>query len=142
MKKKKTKSKLPPLPKQYKRLEADFGVKLRDELLRVHKHKTAVFELKQCEGPSLPFDDLKPEQIAYLKSAKGSKGVVLRNTGRNGEPDYALFRNAPAWVVVKYKKSFYGIDIDDFLFERDRSKRRSLTKERAYEISTWHVDLK
>lgn len=133
--------KLPDLPKQIKKREADFGIKLR-RWLEQQPQQTCVYEIKQSGINSISFSCLEPAQITYLLMIKKDKeGVLIRNPGGKGEPDYSYFRYAPAWVVVRFPKLFCVIDIDAFLNEKASSKRKSLTTERASAIAYRTVKL-
>lgn len=116
--------------------EAEFGLLFRHWIKKNGK-QSGPYELKFApDGKSMKFTELKEEQANFLLAAKSSKGVLIRVIGGSGEPDYAYYRNSPAWVVIRYAKFFVIIDIEDFIFERDRGgKRRSLTGERAREIA-------
>lgn len=118
--------------------EADFGVLFRHWLKANPRHSCA-FELKQTTKKSIPFSCLEDHQIDYLQAIKGSKGVLIRVQGTNGEPDYIYLRNCPAKVVLKFPKVFHLIDIDAFVLEKSRSKIKSITSERAEQISTLSV---
>ena len=74
---------------------------------------------------------------------KSKKGTLIRVQGTAGEPDYVYLRNAPAYVVIYFAKSktFHLIDVEAFLSEKTRSKRKSLTSVRASEISVVSVRL-
>ncbi len=111
--------------------------------LKAHPFMTCTFEMKDTHGKdSLPFSEVKQEQLDYGMAIKSKKGVLLRMQAvAEGMPDYAYFRNAPAFVVIKYPKSFEIIDVETFALERDRSKKKSLTKERAEAISTLSISL-
>jgi hypothetical protein len=95
------------------------------------------YEVKQTSSSSIPFSALEDHQAIYLQAIKGSKGVLVRvQATSGGEPDYIYLRNCPASVVIKYPRGFVVIDIDTFLLEKARSKRKSLLWSRAQEIST------
>ncbi len=132
--------KLPDLPRQLDKREAAFGVQLR-HWLEKNKLQSCPIEIKRTTTTNILFSCLPNEQIAWLMAAKSDEGALIRVIGVTGEPDYAWYRNAPARVVVRYSKSFHIIDIEAFLLEKKRSKRRSLTTERARAISIWSVDL-
>ncbi len=134
-------STLPNLPKQLDKREAKFGIQFR-RWIESHKGQSCPFELKRTMTSNILFSCLKPNQIAFLLSAKSDKGILIRVIGIDGEPDYAYYRNSPARVVIRYPKSFHVIDIDTFLLEKKRSIRRSLTEGRARELSTWSVDMR
>ena len=134
---------LPLLPKKNKHREVDFGTKVFKPWVHNNIHlfkKThgGTFELKQTETDSLPFSHVEDPQIdASLTVKWGEKGYLIRNlTGTVGAPDYSLYYNSPAWIVIKYPNGFVLIDIETFLEEKKRSKRKSLTWQRACEIAT------
>lgn len=133
--------KLPDLPRQLDRREAAFGLQLR-KWIDDNPQITCVFEIKRTTTNRIPFSCLEDRQIPYLHSIKHDrKGVLMRIDGTKGEPDYAYYRNEPAWVVIRYPRAFHVIDIDGFLLEKKRSKEKSLTSGRAREISTYSVKL-
>ena len=127
---------LPDLPKQNKKDEADFGIDFRKWWMQ--NGMNAPYELKDTRGKdSISFSEITDDQIMFALAAKSSKGVLIRvEKGTLGAPDYVGFRNSPAWIVIKYPKSAEVIDIDALLLEKSRSKRKSLTSERARAIST------
>ena len=127
---------LPSLPKINNKTEADFGLRFR-KWWQLHG-MNAPYELKDSRGKSsIPFSSITPEQIAFALSAKSSKGVLIRvEKGTVGSPDYVGFRNSPAWFVIHFPKCFEVIDAEVFVMEKERSKRKSLTAERARAIST------
>lgn len=55
--------------------------------------------------------------------------------------DLFYLKNAGAWIVVKYPGQFSVISKDAFISERNRSKEKSLTKERAEAIAWRTVPL-
>jgi len=60
----------------------------------------------------------------------------------NGEPDYVWLRNEPAYISIRYPNGFVMITIGNFLFEKEKSKRKSLTWTRAKEIAHKVIHLK
>ena len=98
---------------------------------------SAAFELKITHTPSLPFDSVKPHQIAALRIAKhGTLVYKIPDTGYDQKPfDTFVLTRSEAYVAVMFYQRgcnhFYLIDVDDFLKEQARSKRKSLTEERA-----------
>lgn len=67
---------------------------------------------------------------------KSKVGVMLRVVAvAEGMPDYIWLREEPAYVVIKFPDIMCIIDIEVFVNERDTSKRKSLTSERAEAIS-------
>ncbi len=123
-----------------KKREADFGIRFR-HWLKANPRHSCFFELKQTTGLSLRFASLEEQQRDFLEAIKGDKGVLIRIQGTNGEPDYVYARKMPACVVVKFPNAFHIIDIDTWLLEEKRSKRKSLTSSRAREISNVSVKL-
>lgn len=73
--------------------------------------KFYAWELKQTQTDSLPFSDVVPHQVMALEIVSGM-------------------------VVIKYPLDVAIIPIDIFVLESQKSKRRSLTWERAKTLST------
>lgn len=135
----KEKNKLPELPKQLDKKEARFGLKMR-EWLEKHPIQSCQIETKQTPTDVISFSEVGQEQLAFLLSVKGPKGVLVRNNeGIKGTADYNYSRQAGAWIVIKFKSGFHVIDVETFIKEKKESKRKSLTFKRAGEISTWSV---
>jgi hypothetical protein len=126
---------LPNLPKQYKHKEADFGIELK-HYFEKNFPITCSLEIKVAKN-SLPFKEVKSEQIAYAKSISSDKGAWIRVQGVCGEPDYIWMRNEIAYIGIRYPKGFCLITIGNFLHEKEKNKRKSLTWERAQEIATF-----
>lgn len=124
--------------------EADFGVLLRHYLKANPLPLSSHIEVKDTRGKdSFPFSELKEEQINNALASNSDKGNLIRiSTGTIGAPDYAYYRNAPAYVVIKYPTHFSFITIGTFLMEKERSKRKSLTSERAKLISVNTINIK
>ncbi len=124
--------------------EADFSIRLR-HYLKAHPLPVSThLEVKDSRGKdSFPFNELKDEQINQALASKSDKGNLIRiSVGTIGCPDYIWFRNAPAYIVIKYPLGFVFIDIENFILERDRSSRKSLTWERAQQIAVRVVHLR
>ena len=121
-----------------KKKEAKFSIKFR-HWLKANIERTRIsctFEIKDTRGAkSLRFSELKEEQINWALAIKSKKGVLMRQQGGGGEPDYTYHYNQPAFVVINYPDGFVIIDIEVFVLERDRSKRKSLTWDRACAIA-------
>lgn len=141
---------LPNLPKKIKHKESDFGTKIfkpwvHDNIQLFSKTRGATFELKDAyEKDYLPFNAIEDIQIDAGMSIKWSKkGYLVRVlAGTVGAPDYCLYYNSPAFIVINYPKGFVIIDIETFIEEKKRSSRKSLTWDRAVIISWRHVDKK
>ncbi len=111
--------------------------------LRSHPILTCSIEMKDTRGAkSLPFSEVKQAQVDWGMAIKSGKGVLIRTQAvAEGMPDYIYLRNEPAYIVIKYPSLFAIIDVETFALERDRSKKKSLTQERATAISLWVIDL-
>ncbi len=126
-----------------KKQEADFSVLLRHYLKANPLPLSCPIECKDTRGKdSFFYSELKEEQINNALASTSNKGNLIRiSSGTIGGPDYAYFRNSPAYIVIKYPKGFVFIDIQTLTTEKDRSRRKSLTWERAQEIANIAVDL-
>jgi hypothetical protein len=125
---------LPNLPRQHKHKEADAGVDLKHYFERTTPN-TCSIEVKHTRGKDyLLYSEVKDEQIAFALRVSSPKGAWIRTLGMNGEPDYIWLKNEIAFIVIKYPKGVVHITIGNFLFEKQKSKRKSLTWERASEI--------
>lgn len=134
---------LPELPIKRKNDEAKFGVQLVDY---VSKLKEPFFEfsvwqeLKICKKDNtFYFSQLEPHQVLRCQEIK-TRGVFVRIvdarvSGKSGIPDYVWVYKQPAYVVIKYSRSWCFIDIDTFILERDRCKKPTLSESRAKEIA-------
>ncbi len=104
--------------------------------------KTAVFELKQTQGDSIPFSDVVPHQIAALEQVRNGTFVYkIPDAGFQNPFDSFCLARVPAYVVFFYPHSFHLISINTFLLEKSRSKRKSLTEKRAFDISVKSVKI-
>lgn len=103
------------------------------------------FELKHTRGSdSLPFSAVEDHQLNALKAASG-KGFFYKisDESKGYKPfDCFTMRGCEAYIVIKYPSFFVLIQIDDFLKEKAKSKRKSLTADRAKQIATGIVNLK
>ena len=120
--------------------EANFGLTFRS-WFRANKHKfeSAVFELKDTRG-SATFNvkEWKQEQRDHALACKSDEGDLMRfSSGTTGMPDYGFYRNAYAYVIIKYPKAFYVIDADDLA----KHQGRSLKEEDADILSIYQVVL-
>ncbi len=118
------------------RRESKFGVLFR-HYIRAHPPRvTTHYELKQTTTHSIPFKCYEEHQIVYGDALQRSdKGVLMRNLGGNGEPDYTYSFKDPVVVVIKFPKFFCLIPLDTFIMERKTSTSKSLTASRAMSIS-------
>lgn len=120
--------------------EANFQTTFNHWLKNVYK-KTAAFELKQTKTDSIPFSAVVPHQIASLEQVRhGTFVFKIPDAGYQNPFDCFCMTEMPAYVVIKYPKGVVIIPIDTFVLESKRSKRRSLTWDRAKQLSTITVD--
>ena len=123
------------------KLEAKHQTRFNHWCKNVFK-RTAAFELKQTQTDSLPFSSVQPHQIdALLAVREGVFVWKIPDAGYQNPYDSFCMVNEQAYVVIFYPKSFELIPINNFLFEKEKSKRKSLTYERARAISTISVSL-
>lgn len=127
---------MPPLPKQHKKKEADFGIMFR-KWLETHPMQSAPFEHKHTRGSDrFYYRELKDEQIHKALAAKTAKGSLIRvEKGTIGAGDYAYYSNGPSWIVIKYPQFFVIIDIEAFVKYKDSVKSKSMTSVEALKIS-------
>lgn len=124
--------------------EADFSIVLRHYLKAHPLSVSCPLEVKDTRGKdSFRYAELKEEQINNALASKSDKGNLVRiSVGTVGAPDYAYYRNSPAYIVIRYPAGFTFLDIETLILEKERSKRKSLTWERAQEISVKTVSLR
>lgn len=121
--------------------ESDFGVLLRHWFKKNPRYSCSI-ECKQTTTDSIPFNAVEQGQIDWALAISSPKGALVRVIGQSGEPDYIWCCNMPAYIAMRYPKFFCLIGIETFLLEKGRSKRKSLTSERAKEVSVVVVPLK
>ncbi len=120
-----------------KKREADFTILFR-HWLKANPMYSGAFELKQTTKNCLPFSDVKEHQLDALLAVKSKHGLLYKapDDSRGVKPfDLFYLRNAFAYVVIKFPKSFHIIDAEMFKDEQKISKRKSLTEIRAFQIS-------
>ena len=123
-----------------KKREADFGKQFRAWVRKQTLIPSSAFELKQTTKDYIAFDALQGHQEVALLAASRNNGILYKapDDSRGVKPfDFFFLRAAPAFVVIKYPQGFEGIDIETFIMERERSTRKSLTYERAHQISVF-----
>lgn len=125
----------------YMKREAAFNTTF-NHWLKAKWKKTGAFELKFAKGNSVPFSAVVPHQVAALSAARNSVLVYkIPDAGYQNPFDAFCLSGTEAYVVIRYPDFFCLIDINDWTNEASKSTRRSLTAERAKEISTVVVDL-
>lgn len=123
-----------------KKREAQFGNRFRAWMRAQKDFPASAFELKQTQKDYIPFDDVQEHQVNALLAAKTRAGILYKapDDSRGVKPfDFFYLQKCCAFVVIKFPKKAEVIDIDTFLMEKERSKRKSLTSERANQISTF-----
>ena len=122
-----------------KKREADFGKQFRAWVRAQKDLPSAAFELKQTTIDYISFSALQDHQEAALLAATSS-GLLYKapDDSRGVKPfDFFYLKRTPAFVVIKYPKGFEGITIENFIAEREKSNRKSLTHDRARLISSF-----
>ena len=116
--------------------------------------KSYVYELKLCKGKALPFNAVAEHQVdgllqaqrgLYHRIADSPFGGNMKFTQK--KPFDCLFiKTECAYVAVLYyvprkKKFLHLIKIEDFIYEKETSDRKSLTEEVAREIAIKTIQL-
>jgi len=123
-----------------KRREAKFGTKfaLWAKYNWDAEKNPAYFEYKVSTTSSLPFSEVSEKQNNNLQIKKFYH--KFSDFDRMGTPFDAVMFCGKGYIVIQYykprNKEFFIIPIDIFLLEKENSKRKSLTEERASEIGT------
>jgi hypothetical protein len=119
-----------------KHQESKSAILLR-HYLKANPYHTCSIETKDTRGKdSLLFSEVKEAQLDWGMAIKSDKGVLIRTQAvSEGMPDYIYLRNEPAVIVIKYPSILTIIDVETFILEKKRSKRKSLTSTRAQEIA-------
>ena len=118
------------------RRESKFGLKLRRWLKAHPLGYSATFELKDCSNKgTFNFKELKEHQINWSTAINSKRGILMRQLGGNGEPDYTYHYDEPAYIAINFKDGFEIITIAAILTEM--ATKKSLTHDRAREISIY-----
>lgn len=115
--------------------------------LRAHfkEWMTSPYELKQTTTGSISFSCVREQQLNALVACTTDRGFYYKISDESSgfKPfDGVFFRNSPAWIIIKFPGKFEIIEINTYVLEMNRSKRKSLTSQRANEISVKTVSLK
>lgn len=124
--------------------EAKFWAKAKKWLeYNLNKFPTKSFKIEakvvRLGDKSFYYPELTEKEERLLLKAK-HKACVQTNSdfSRLGTPCDADVVSGGGWVFIKWtrraNKTFYIIDIDDFINHRNKSSRKSLTEEEAQEI--------
>ena len=99
--------------------------------------KPAYFEYKVARTSSLPFSEVSDKQYANLQIKKFYH--KFSDFDRMGTPMDSIMFCGKGYVVIQYyrprNKEFFILPIEIFLKEKDSLNRKSLTEERARELS-------
>jgi hypothetical protein len=104
---------------------------------------TSAFELKLCKSNSLNFKAVAPHQEENLFKTC-TEGLFYKIPDDSiGQKPFDCFKiKGYGFIVVMYykpgNKEFFIIDINNWLAEKSRSNRCSLTEEKAREIA-WMI---
>lgn len=115
--------------------EADFSIKFRHWLMK-NPMMSCQFEMKDTRGKdSMPFSEIKQEQIDNALATKYAKGgnLIRIASGTIGGPDYAYYHDAYAFFVINYPKGFVIIDAETLALEM--KKKKSLSWNRCCDIA-------
>lgn len=133
-------SKLPPLPRQNKSAEAEFGILFRKWIGR-NPQPTGAYELKHTRGSGvLAWSAVEGPQVAHGRKIMG-EGILIRVMGTKGEPDYVWMRGEPAWVVIRYPRFWCIIGMEAFVRERDGGGAKSLSDSQARLIASTVIEI-
>lgn len=123
-----------------KQHESTFSRLFRHWIKHVKFPYSCVFELKDTRGKEyLPFSECAEAQEQYATAITKGNGVLMRNQGGSGEPDYTYHYKEPSFIAIRFPEGFEVIKVENFIKERDSSKEKSLSYSKAREISTYSV---
>jgi len=129
---------LPPLPAIKNKREANWTTNyLKEWVLEKSTIPSGPIEVKVTTTNSLPFSAVSENQLQDLHKCTTAKGFWYKHpdTGMANRFDVTFYRNSPAYIIIKYPKSFYVITVGTFILEKKNSKRKSLTALRAESIA-------
>lgn len=121
-----------------KKREADFITNKFKPWLKANPMYSFVWEAKQTTEDSIPFSAVEEHQIDFLLAAKSKTGLNYKfsDESRGTKPFDGIYcREMPAYLIIKFPKMFCLIDVETFVAESKKSKRRSLTSSRAADIA-------
>lgn len=116
----------------------------------IETDRNAAYELKIVKGTSMPFEAVRSDQIKALRAVKAG-GIFHKIQDFPYSTSGTRFAKAKrfdcftlqggayigiCFYVPRKPKEVILIDIDEFIRESKKSKRKSITKPRAIEIST------
>ena len=119
--------------------EQQFTTKLQ-KWLRYNWKESSAFEVKVArDGKRFPYKELYSHQIRALLRVKKSFVYKIPDLGSQNPFDVFTLYNTGAYVILKFirrgNKTFYVIDIEDFISHRDKSKAKSITENEAKHIA-------
>lgn len=126
-----------------RKAESQFQTVFNQWLRDVYK-RTGAWELKHTRGKSsFPFSEVKDHQIRALQVAHHNVlAYKIPDDSMSYKPfDCISLAQEPARIVIRYPKFFCLIDVETFILEKSRSKKKSLSADRAKDISILIVDM-
>lgn len=108
--------------------------------------RSSAFELKVCNGTSLPFDAVKEHQLAALRGVGRRFVYKIPDVGFDQKPfDCFMLDRAPGYVVIGFceprkKVRGYAISVHTFESYRDFSSKSSLTEEECRLIAQFEFE--
>lgn len=95
------------------------------------------FELKQTSAKSLPYSSIEEHQYEGLRAAQnnGFRWKLSDADPRTKPFDYIATMPLYSYIVVKWKDVATIIKFDDFVAEKNKKERKSITQKRAMEIA-------
>lgn len=108
--------------------------------------RSGVFELKVSKTSSIPFSAVKEHQIDALSAVNNGSGLAYKISDESSgyKPfDSWFLIDTPAYVVIMFQanergqEEFFMISPQRWMYEQEKSDRKSLTEQRAREIGLW-----
>lgn len=129
-----------------KKREANFGTEYFAPYVRRYGLSSSEpVETKQTTEDYISFSVVPEHQLDALQACKTEKGFLYKISDQSvgHKPfDYVYYCNCKnAWIVIKFPAFFCFFDVDVFIKEKESSTRKSLTAERARELSPMTIDI-
>lgn len=118
-----------------KKREASHTPKIEKYFKTMHYYCN--WEIKQTTTDSFAYSDVPDHQVNALLAAQ-DEGYTWKHSDLDPRVkpfDGSTIPPLPGVIVIKYPKAFIIITINNFLYKRDQSKRKSLTYEEAKAIA-------
>jgi len=127
---------LPALPPKKNKREANWTTTfLKKWVLEESTLPSGPIEVKVTTTNSIPFSAVT--QLNDLLQCTTKKGFWYKHpdSGMANRFDVTFYRDSPAFIIIKFPKGSCVITAQTFALEKEKSKRKSLTHERARDIS-------